>query len=215
MSLTITRQVFNENILEIIKKSSIIGDCWKLKYYTQEDKLKSEDPSFVPNIYIEKEIQQKQSNQSNQSEATVQAEQDDNESDTVNTHSQDILTTSLNVIYSDSFNVPILYLNVYKSNGKCLSYEELYKFLSIPCCLNERESNELSIKRNELVDLYLTQQEHPVKGKPFFFLHPCRTGEWMAQTAIKKEETNYSLRWMSFIFSQIGIKMDIKYATMD
>jgi hypothetical protein len=155
-----------------------------------------------PQLYLERKIQTNCYN-------TKVDSNDDLFEDSV-----EILTFVYHIVYSDSWSVPVLYLNAYKSDGRCLNYEELYSSLLI----------EDSLKN----ELFITQQEHPILFKPFFYLHPCKTNEFMLVTKpIENEKPemalsetlynssatkNYTLKWLSFVFSTLRIPVDIKYA---
>ena len=117
--------------------------------------------------------------------------------------SGELLTITLHVVYSSSFNVPVLYLNINKSNGKLLNYQEMYDYFNLNMNSDEREDG---------VDVLmtLTQQEHPILFKPYYFIHPCKTSKWMSTSSLNNEY-NYTLKWMSFVFSAFGLKLNIKY----
>ncbi len=183
----LSRETFNQNINEIHLKSRLIGDSWSLL----------EIPSNLPNknetlIYLEK-IEQK----------LVE---------------QEIYSFTFHVVYSESYSVPVLYLNVSKSNGCLLTHDELYEYFKLA------KSSDSS---NSIYDLIITQQEHPLLFKPFYFVHPCKTADWMSIISEKKmdeegEENvksedlavhldNYTLTWLSFVFSSFKINLDTKY----
>nr|AWV66682.1 ubiquitin-like--conjugating enzyme ATG10 [Brachionus koreanus] len=114
----------------------------------------------------------------------------------------EIITLIYHIIYSESFSVPVLYINIFKSNGSVFKYDEIYKFFS----LKELDSDQEPI-------LILTQQEHPILFKPFYYMHPCMTSHWMNQTKLGSDESfNFTLKWLSFVFSALRIPIDIKYA---
>lgn len=112
----------------------------------------------------------------------------------------DIHSFVYNVVYSESFEVPVFYLNAYKSNGSQLEFAEIYKHFKLESDL-----------------LILTQQEHPILFKPFYFLHPCKTAEWMASTIQNASGSttagsNYTLKWLSFVCFALNISFDyLKY----
>ena len=121
-----------------------------------------------------------------------------------NLFENELLTLTIHIVYSSSFNVPVLYLNINKSNGSLLSYKETYEYFKIKF---EQESGD---------DLILTQQEHPILFKPFYFIHPCKTSKWMSDSLIKDLNTinceaNYTLKWLSFVFSAFNLKLNLKY----
>lgn len=113
----------------------------------------------------------------------------------------DIYTCVYNVIFSDSFTCPVLYLNVHKSNGRLLTYEEIYEFFHLH---NDKSDN-----------LVLTQQDHPYTNKPFYYLHPCKTNDLMIATRMSSSSEraiNLTLKWLSFTFAALGIPLSLDYA---
>jgi ubiquitin-like-conjugating enzyme ATG10 len=108
-----------------------------------------------------------------------------------------LLTFIYHIVYSESFQVPVFYLNAYKSNGSPLPYPDIYKHFKLDT------SNSLMV---------LSQQEHPILFKPFYFLHPCKTAEWMSTTNSTSNINNYTLRWLSFVSFTLNISFDyLKY----
>ena len=91
------------------------------------------------------------------------------------TSDNELLTCEYHVVYSDSFQCPVLYLNVSRSNGSLLSYQDLYAVLKLDL-------------PDSPADMIFTQQDHPVLNIPFFYLHPCKTREWMDETKIVEKE---------------------------
>ena len=61
--------------------------------------------------------------------------------------------------------------------------------------------------------MILSQQEHPILFRPYFFLHPCKTAQFMAKTNEPgAKSNNYTLKWLSFVLSALDISLDLKYA---
>ncbi len=120
-----------------------------------------------------------------------------------------LLTLTFHIVYSSSFNVPVLYLNVNKANGSLLNYQEIYDYFNLSLKSSERGLN----VSDELV---LTQQEHPILFKPFYFIHPCQTSKWMQASSLASPSDthlvyNYTLKWLSFVFSAFGLDLNTKY----
>lgn len=112
------------------------------------------------------------------------------------------------MIYSESYNVPVLYLNAFQANGKQLNPSEFKQiFMDY-----EQIKKDTSQERQMLVNL-LSQQEHPILFKPFYFIHPCKTSEWMKLTELTKQVdgANYTLKWLSFIFFALNIEFDVRF----
>ena len=186
----LTREIFNQNIHEICLKSNLIGDSWNLLSVPPKNTLKEE-----PILYLEKSEQE-----------CVKIEDSIDE----------IYTFTYHIIFSDSFAVPVLYLNVSKSSGCLLTHDELYSYYNL------LKPSDSQIERDPVYDLVITQQEHPILFKPFYFVHPCKTADWMsliARANSQEEDVqeklrnceNYTLTWMSFVFSSFNIKLDTKY----
>jgi ubiquitin-like-conjugating enzyme ATG10 len=164
----ISKSIFNQDIKEILEKSVLLGDDWKIFEL------------FDGNLYLEKTEKKFIRSQN------------------------DIYTFIYHVIFSDSFSVPVLYLNVYKSNGKILEYDELYSYYDLEYkSPGDNDSSTI---------LIITQQDHPYLYKPFYFLHPCKTLEWMSVTKIDSGQTsNFTLKWLSFVFASLNISLNLKY----
>lgn len=111
----------------------------------------------------------------------------------------EILTITCHVIFSEAFSVPVLYLNVHKSNGKSFNYDELYAHFNL--------------KRDEDgSQMILSQQEHPLLFTPFYFVHPCRTLDWMrASRCDDVTPRNPTLKWLSFVLASFNIPLDLRY----
>lgn len=117
-------------------------------------------------------------------------------------YQNDIYTIIYHIIYSESYAVPVLFLNMFKSNGCISKYDEVYSYFNINKLNTDGDTN-----------LILTQQEHPIIFKPFYFVHPCKTSSWMNETSIgENPNLNFTLKWLSFVFSALKIPLDIKYA---
>jgi len=175
----LNRLTFNENIQEIFEKSELIDNKWSLKEFEL-----NQNQNLVESFkYLERQDQLLVNNQ--------------------------LITFLYHIIFSESYSVPVLYMNGYKSNGSLLSYEELNETLNLRNLTNNSDACQMV---DEL--LILSQQEHPYFFKPFFFLHPCKTAKWMHSTTLapKSNNFNYTLKWLSFVFSALNISMNLKYA---
>jgi ubiquitin-like-conjugating enzyme ATG10 len=114
----------------------------------------------------------------------------------LNDEGNDIYTFTYHVLFSEPFSVPVFYFNVFKSNGKILTYDELYSCFKI----NSEK-------------IIISQQDHPIFCKPFYFLHPCFTSDWMESSIINEcLPSNFTLKWLSFVLSGLKIQLNLKYA---
>ncbi|XP_060660005.1 ubiquitin-like-conjugating enzyme ATG10 [Drosophila nasuta] len=82
--------------------------------------------------------------------------------------SEDLISVEYHIVYSISYQVPVLYFQAHRSDGSLLDLEATWKTF-LP-----------ETSRSELYQM-LTQMEHPVLFRPFMAFHPCRTTEVLAQ----------------------------------
>jgi ubiquitin-like-conjugating enzyme ATG10 len=102
-------------------------------------------------------------------------------------------TKLIHVVYSPSYNVPVLYLNSYTagmtSTLRLMSVDgELIEWLGEPGVLS--------------------QQDHPIVGIPFYFIHPCRTQELLREIS---GDCNYIAGWLSLVGPQVGLHLKAAY----
>ncbi|CEP15939.1 hypothetical protein [Parasitella parasitica] len=93
--------------------------------------------------------------------------------------STEIIQLEHHIVYSTSFQVPVLYFRVSFSDGTPLSHQEIFQFV-IP---------------NDYHDANITQNEHPILGKPCWYIHPCNTRGLMETMAF--DQLDYIKAWLS------------------
>ncbi|XP_069127205.1 ubiquitin-like-conjugating enzyme ATG10 [Argopecten irradians] len=117
------------------------------------------------------------------------------------------LVYEYHVVYSQSYNVPVLYFNIYKADGSLLNLEEVWS--RVPDMYRDR----LHLDRWT----FLTQQEHPILGRPYFQLHPCHTADLMEQVAgisSPGNNSNYIIAWLSAVGPVVGLDLPLTFAHM-
>ncbi|KAI8144859.1 autophagocytosis associated protein [Fennellomyces sp. T-0311] len=101
------------------------------------------------------------------------------------------------IVYSPGYQVPVLYFNGYDAEGTALSLDDLYRWVvSKEMQDSLKHSNTLSAQGS------ISQEEHPVLGLPFYYIHPCETQSMMRSIAGSHGEiniSNYIKTWLSFI----------------
>lgn len=120
----------------------------------------------------------------------------------------DITTLQIeyHVVYSSSYQVPVLYFNAYYSNGSVLTKDELEEFVINP---NYREP----LKSSTLMQQgSISQQEHPILGLPFYYIHPCDTASLMSQVDLSNINY-YIMSWLSFFGPLIGLYLPSKISS--
>lgn len=105
-----------------------------------------------------------------------------------------VLTWEYHVIYSESYEVPVIYFCASNQSGVPLDLEQTL-FIS-----------NRSYSREDL-SRAISQVEHPFLFRPFFMVHPCKTKNFM-QPHIDVDPDNYLICWLSTIGTIIGLKLD-------
>ncbi|KAM9962120.1 hypothetical protein ACTFIR_005006 [Dictyostelium discoideum] len=125
-----------------------------------------------------------------------------------NNNENNIIIFQFDIIYSKSYQVPVLYLNGFSSfDSSPLSWNEIWNNLP----LSNLDKNQQSTIP------YITQVEHPILGNPCYQLHPCETDNLMKLILLKEKDYNddkkeyfkdyYLLSWLSIIGPMVNIKI--------
>jgi hypothetical protein len=122
------------------------------------------------------------------------------ESSSLTTIDRPIQLWNFSVVYSDTFQVPVLYFHVQHSNGEPCSRSQVLTWLKKPDIEDSWE--------------FLSQEEHPCTRLPSFFLHPCQTPELLRVMMMTTTTTpdqggdgggSHALwAWLSLILGAVG-----------
>ena len=110
-----------------------------------------------------------------------------------------VVTWEYHVLYSQSYSVPTLHFNAWRSDGQLLNLEEIWARV--------HKSYQGSLKEDRWS--VLTQQEHPLLRRPFYMLHPCRTAEFLE--GLKQKTSNILITWLSTFGPTVGLVLDPRY----
>ncbi|KAG0055064.1 hypothetical protein BGZ83_009700 [Gryganskiella cystojenkinii] len=120
------------------------------------------------------------------------------------------LSVSYHIVFSPSYQVPVLYFNAFRPDGTAIGLEEIYESL-VP------EEWRSSV-RDAGLSGGISQQDHPLLNVPYFYMHPCETVSLM-ETILKNQEqeqepnshssylNSYISTWLSFTGQAIGISV--------
>ncbi|XP_063138636.1 ubiquitin-like-conjugating enzyme ATG10 isoform X5 [Rattus norvegicus] len=117
-----------------------------------------------------------------------------------------VIRQEYHVLYSCSYQVPVLYFRASFLDGRPLALEDIWEGV--------HECYKLRLLQGPWDTI--TQQEHPILGQPFFVLHPCKTNEFM--TAVLKNSqkinrnVNYITSWLSIVGPVVGLNLPLSYA---
>ncbi|KAI8643251.1 autophagocytosis associated protein [Parasitella parasitica] len=93
--------------------------------------------------------------------------------------SAEIVQLEHHVVYSSSYQVPVIYFTASFSDGSPLSYQEIFQYV-VP---------------NLYQDAVITQNDHPILGVPYWYVHPCDTRSLMETMAF--DQPDYIKVWLS------------------
>ncbi|MBN3294723.1 ATG10 enzyme, partial [Polypterus senegalus] len=120
---------------------------------------------------------------------------------------REMIRFEYHVVYSSSYQVPVLYFRACNIDGRPLTLEEIWQ------SVHENYKERLLEGPWETI----TQQEHPLLGQPFFILHPCRSHELMTpilkSAREEKRSVNYITAWLSMMGPVLGLNLPISYTT--
>jgi len=105
------------------------------------------------------------------------------------------------VVYSESYSVPVLYVNAHHADGSMVHHDELMKLCS---------SMHKDTITNHLWST-LSQTEHPFIGVPFYMLHPCNTSKLMSSARPEQSKRSYLIQWLSSIGPAVGLNIPSFY----
>ncbi|XP_078447499.1 autophagocytosis-associated family protein isoform X2 [Wolffia australiana] len=114
------------------------------------------------------------------------------------------------ILYSFSYNVPMLYFRGYQYDGQQLQLEEIMADFSLSSSIGSL---------TESTWTFITTEDHPFLHRPWHMLHPCATRDWMSllfsdssplldcrQTVIQK---HYLPSWLSVVGQVVGLKIPL------
>ncbi|KAI1905365.1 hypothetical protein AGOR_G00015370 [Albula goreensis] len=116
-----------------------------------------------------------------------------------------VIRFEYHVLYSCSYQTPVLYFRASTLDGRPLSLEDVW------------DQVHPNYRQRLLQGPWdtITQQEHPLIGQPFFFLHPCRTADFMRpllQVAhAENRKLNYIVSWLSVVGPVVGLDVPLTY----
>mmetsp|Transcript_30078 Transcript_30078/g.45259 ORF Transcript_30078/g.45259 Transcript_30078/m.45259 type:complete len:258 (+) Transcript_30078:45-818(+) len=111
---------------------------------------------------------------------------------------------TFSVVFHETWRVPTLYFHVHDIDGSPITRDEVVSIL-----LSSIGGNTTAISANgsmteEQTWDFVSQEEHPMTGKPSFFLHPCQTAAKMELLLHQPKHICPLLSWMSMILPSVG-----------
>ncbi|KAJ3595206.1 hypothetical protein NHX12_004510 [Muraenolepis orangiensis] len=107
-----------------------------------------------------------------------------------------VLQYEYHILFSCSYGMPVLYFTVFDLEGRSVCLEQVWDLVH-PNYRKRLQQSPWST---------ITQQEHPMLGRPFFVLHPCKTEEFM--------KVNHLVTWLSVVAPLVGLDLPLSYSTL-
>lgn len=105
-------------------------------------------------------------------------EEDEEECCTVQ-DSTEIIQLEHHIVYSTSYQVPVIYFKAFYSDGTPLSHKEIFQYI-IP---------------DSYQDAIISQNDHPILSIPCWYVHPCDTRSLMKTMTF--DSSDYIKVWLS------------------
>ncbi|TRY83855.1 hypothetical protein DNTS_030090 [Danionella cerebrum] len=203
VSAFLDERSFRLSCRHFLHHSDSIHDDWRW------ESLKDSDEGFMKKtvlIPVKSSAFQKQSD-SMESETWGVLTGDTEVEDSGGSESLGVLRYEYHVVYSCSYQIPVLYFRASALDGRSLSLEE------VRSNVHPHYRQRLNLAPWET----LTQQEHPILGQPFFMLHPCHTEEFMKaaldSARLENKKVNYIVSWLSFVGPVVGLNIPLSFST--
>lgn len=176
--------------------SASVNDEWQMI-----DKSNSELEKLPENCYLMKKVVEScTASYSEQDEPPLFEENLEQDASSLQESSKqgfETLVWEYHILYSTSYSVPVLYFNVRNVAGKLLPLEDVWSILNVP--------------KEELADKwsFVSQQEHPILLRPYFYLHPCKSFEFFK--VCENSSVNPLVTWLSSIAHIVHLNISMEY----
>lgn len=189
-----------ENYLDCLNHfltvSASVNDGWQMI-----DKSDSELEKLPENCYLMKKVVESCATSYSEKDKPLSFEENI-EQDTSSLQSSskqgfETLVWEYHILYSTSYSVPVLYFNVRNTAGKLLPLGDVW--------------NILNVSKEELKDKwsFVSQQEHPILLRPYFYLHPCKSFELFK--VCENSSVNPFVTWLSSIAHIVHLNVALEY----
>lgn len=200
---------FKQSCALFIENAERIGDGWEWKT------LEGSDDGYMSKIHFQTRPKILQSDQCRNIDADDEMpllNEDALEAHAACAHvssdccaETEVIRFEYHVLYSISYQVPVLYFRACFLDGRPLTLDEIW--MGVHECYRPR------LLQGPWDTI--TQQEHPLLGQPFFVLHPCRTNEFMTPilSTSRKEQryVKYITSWLSIVGPVVGFNLPVSY----
>lgn len=115
---------------------------------------------------------------------------------------QQVHVYDYHVVYSPAYAVPVLYFDAKTLDGRRLTLDEIWNTVNLEYATN------IQYDAWSLI----SQQEHPLLGRVFFFIHPCHTSDFMNIISGKgSNQKLYLCTWLTAVGPVVGLQLPTSY----
>nr|XP_012639827.1 ubiquitin-like-conjugating enzyme ATG10 isoform X3 [Microcebus murinus] len=129
----------------------------------------------------------------------------------------EVIKYEYHVLYSCSYQVPVLYFRASFLDGRPLTLKDIWE--EVHECYKTRLLQGPWDTITQQIVFFASQKflmEHPILGQPFFVLHPCKTNEFMTPVLKNSQKINRSINyitsWLSIVGPVVGLNLPLSYA---
>ncbi|XP_067630159.1 ubiquitin-like-conjugating enzyme ATG10 [Eurosta solidaginis] len=198
---TINWQGFLQDAIEFEKIANSLGDTWTL--YKKDD---DEGNTYL--IY-----EQKIPNTIDKTNFNYPLEDRscgfEDEKAVVLEPTYNLLKLEYHILYSISYEVPVLYFRIYRDDGSLVGLEDAWHIFRCNN-RNSRCTDGTSSPTDADMLNIMTQMDHPILRKPYFAIHPCRTAQLLGQAGISR---NRILTFISLVGPYVKLVLRNEYGT--
>ncbi|ORX50555.1 hypothetical protein DM01DRAFT_1096478 [Hesseltinella vesiculosa] len=104
-----------------------------------------------------------------------------------------VVTLDYHILFSPSYQVPVLYLDAFFTDGRQLTLDDLYRLVIPPVYKDDLQKAHLQAQGS------VTQADHPILGRPFWYVHPCDTQTLLRTLSPAPPLDAYMKTWLSLV----------------
>ena len=188
--------VTSEDFVVAVKQFAVVNNQWSVKSVVAPGDNKE-------TVYLSRQISRSSAEPSGASVPNEDNIVEDDDAATLSTTNTHWICYQYSVVYSESYQVPVMYFTASWPDGRQLQVDQVWEQVnpeSAPGVVDKLST--------------LTQTEHPLLGMPCYHVHPCNTATLMASVLnddtssdelTMKWQTRYLIMWLSLVSPLVNL----------